>query len=1035
MPRGAIRSLVAVSAAAFSLAPLAIADARRPSVLPAPCDPVTATVSGLDVYTFASTTECYFAITGTLVGATFGILAIGGGGGGAANGGGGGGGGEARLLTNYTVPTGGDFVLKAGTGGTKGTGTGSGGGVPPGFGTDTTVFVSVYGAAKNQILKAMGGAGGTSSMGNPDERAAAGAGGTGGNQVATGRGGTISSPVSQGGNGEDGYTWALSADTYAGGGGGGICATLPVLPINIPAPAGGNRGGGAGAGQRPTSPSYSTNGSPGLPGTGSGGGGGAGCSGALANGASTSANGGNGGSGVIMLVVTALGGTTTTTVATSGATTTTTSAPTAGAATTTTVAAAVLPGAVTTTTAAVRPSTVTTAPAPTRTTAVTTTTVPGVASTVPGVTLAPSATTATTLTPFVPRADSPTSSVPEVVPSEPVFFGTARSLESFFDITLDVVTGSAVRGAPVSVAASGLLPTSTVRAVLRSDPVVLGEFPVDANGSAEFSVTLPDDIPPGTHTLSFEATSSDGTEVTSVTVFTVDGDGLAGSVVPPAEIVGAVVDIAGLERSVESGLPVYDTERHVARTAAIAATAAVVASLAGVAVTQATGGIPGGSMGVPASQSPRPEGGSGRSETNRATYARREDEEATDEAGEPEGPDEFEGTEANLLEDVDTDRDGWGDRHGPWRLPGYSPVDRFLRRAVPVMSTRSVLATRILQDGHWLRAATGVLSPLLWVMGLLLGAVAATDLNGVVSAPVGATVAVLVLLAMLDAMTGASAWAGFVVVALVTGSVGTLADLRTLLGLGVLLVALPSIGSSIRPFSRPRTDEGTSLIDRAGDYVVMPTLLAFVASTAYTSLNGLSGLEMVGSDDARALFVLVLVSAYVRLVGEDLVGAFFPRRSREVRVPVSGEQGAAARFATILSGAGLYLLAAAPFFGLGWRTWLTIGLLSLVPVLQLAEDSFPNFALIHRWFPRGLLRFVVMMFVTAWFGRLVLSVADDASDARSIAVFMLLPGVLVGIIDLVGRDGGEWKDSHLKQAGGFVVWLLAVAVLSGRITL
>jgi hypothetical protein len=82
-----------------------------------------------------------------------------------------------------------------------------------------------------------------------------------------------------------------------------------------------------------------------------------------------------------------------------------------------------------------------------------------------------------------------------------------------------------------------------------------------------------------------------------------------------------------------------------------------------------------------------------------------------------------------------------------------------------------------------------------------------------------------------------------------------------------------------------------------------------------------------------------------------------------------------------------------------------------------------------------LLRFVVMMFVTAWFGRLVLSVADDASDARSIAVFMLLPGVLVGIIDLVGRDGGEWKDSHLKQAGGFVVWLLAVAVLSGRITL
>jgi glycine cleavage system regulatory protein len=42
---------------------------------------------------------------------------------------------------------------------------------------------------------------------------------------------------------------------------------------------------------------------------------------------------------------------------------------------------------------------------------------------------------------------------------------------------------------------------------------------------------------------------------------------------------------------------------------------------------------------------------------------------------------------------------------------------------------------------------------------------------------------------------------------------------------------------------------------------------------------------------------------------------------------------------------------------------------------------------------------------------------------------------VVGIIDLVAREGGDWKESRLKHVGGLAVWLLAVAVLSGRVTL
>ena len=142
---------------------------------------------------------------------------------------------------------------------------------------------------------------------------------------------------------------------------------------------------------------------------------------------------------------------------------------------------------------------------------------------------------------------------------------------------------------------------------------------------------------------------------------------------------------------------------------------------------------------------------------------------------------------------------------------------------------------------------------------------------------------------------------------------------------------------------------------------------------------------------------MVTAGAYVRLLGEDAALKWYPSRHRAIQVPLGESQSAAARTGTVVLGAGLYLLAAAPFFGLGWRTWLTVGLVSLVPLLGLVADRFPNVRLLHKWFPRGLLRFVVMLFVSAWFGKFVLSIAGSSADARSTAVFMLLPGVVVEI--------------------------------------
>jgi len=1075
MRRGVARVLFGSASVAFVLGPFTAAEARVPTVLPTPCVPTVSTIGDKTAFTFSAPDECTFTPPAALNGATYTILAVGGGGGGGAWGGGGGGGGEARLLMGYTAALNSKLVILTGPGGSGGIRTVAGASGAPAKGRSSfvwTVDPAATTKSPSPLLEASGGSGGsdntTGSGGTP------GTGGSGGTRLATGSGGNAPTATSLSGSpGEDGAPWTTTGARYGGGGGGGICANGSQTPSAMDPVSGGRDGGGASAGKRPAPVNYTSDGSDAQPGSGSGGGAGAGCANAFAGGAST-ANGGAGGRGTVVFVVTPTVSATTTDAPTTGTTTTV-----ATSRTTTTLATSSSPTTlggrftaprVTTTTVKT-----TTGTLKSTATTVATATAPATATSLPTGTTSTAPTTlssaATTLAPRTQAATAAstapetvtTPAAPEIVPQRPVFFGSARSASDFFEISFGATLGRPVRGASIRATATDLAPGSTVRAVLRSDPIVLGEFTVSPDGTVDASVVLPDDIPEGDHSLTFEAGSADGTPVSSVTVFSVDPSGLTESVVAAAETVGTAVDEAAIARSATSETPVYDTERHVARTAAIAATAAVVSSLAGMAVTQTPAGLgtsfPAPGAPSPPSSSPSSAPRSTGGDTSRNTSARREDEpgldgdtesdepalddEPADEGDEEEDEisgteadlleDEISGTEADLLEDED-DNEVRPDRRGLWMLPGYAAVDRFLRRAVSLTSRRSVLATRILQDGHWLRASAGVTAALLWLAGFILGGTAALGLPGLVTAPATAVVCIVVAISLLDAMAGTTAWFGFALVALVTGNVNTLFDVRTLLGLGVIFVALPSIGSKFRPFTRAAVRRGDSaFLDRLGDYVIMPVLLAYTASTAYTALNGLSGLEMVLDADASTLLVVVLVAAYLRLLGEDVARVWYPLRSAEVRIPLPTGPGATARMGSVAIRAGLFLLVAAPFFGLGWRTWLMVGLVTFVPVLGLAEDRFPNLAVVHRFFPRGLLRFVVMMFATAWFGRFVLSVADNPVDARPLAVFMLLPGVLVGMIDLVGREGGEWQDSYPKRIAGLAVWLLAVAVLSGRI--
>jgi len=95
---------------------------------------------------------------------------------------------------------------------------------------------------------------------------------------------------------------------------------------------------------------------------------------------------------------------------------------------------------------------------------------------------------------------------------------------------LQAIIGQPVVDAHVIVDAAGLLPETLVELEMRSDPISLGSYAVDASGSVRFLAELPDQVPEGTHSIYARARSNPLTplpeSVERIATIVVDANGL-----------------------------------------------------------------------------------------------------------------------------------------------------------------------------------------------------------------------------------------------------------------------------------------------------------------------------------------------------------------------------------------------------------------------------------------------------------------------------------------------------------------------------
>src|ERR1019366_3083226 len=231
-------------------------------------------------------------------------------------------------------------------------------------------------------------------------------------------------------------------------------------------------------------------------------------------------------------------------------------------------------------------------------------------------------------------------------------------------------------------------------------------------------------------------------------------------------------------------------------------------------------------------------------------------------------------------------------------------------------------------------------------------------------------VLIIVALGLLDSAAGAFAWAAISLLALVTGHLTNWPELRTILGMFVLFSSISLLAHAIRPLRRSQDGSWLQKFDRLADYVMPPIFLAFAASSMFKALNGLSGLELVNKSQFGELRLVVIIFFLIRMLLEDITLSWYPQRSLACQPGKLSSQSQSSVWLTIFGKTTIFILIAAPFSGLGKYTFIAAVLTAAMMILKVFEEKLPNSAKLNKWYPRGVVNFLMMMvigiYVSGW---------------------------------------------------------------------
>jgi len=376
-----------------------------------------------------------------------------------------------------------------------------------------------------------------------------------------------------------------------------------------------------------------------------------------------------------------------------------------------------------------------------------------------------------------------------------------------------------------------------------------------------------------------------------------------------------------------------------------------------------------------------------------------------------------------------------GDASPTWRLPLTDSFQDGIVRLSAAAGRYSLILPRALADGAWSRAMFGSGAQLLWLVGITLGVISLLQ-TGFQAIPASTPLLLAIMaLGILDAMAGLLAWSVIFLGALFTGHIREIPDMRTAVGVALISITLSMLANYVRPLRRPKGTGWVHVFDRVTDYTIPPIVIAFGAAGMAKALNGLSGLEIISPDETLAIQVVAGLAVLARLALEDLAVHLYPQRCAAVVIPEPHPPSTPWRLAAIVGRTIITILILSAFIGMNWFTFVLALLLAVPLVLRIWVHRIPNYAWLHRWTPRGLVKLTLVTVAGIYLATWIFSSENTASLLPAAMGILLLPTALLSIVDTFARSGGEWGSVWTKRLAGIALWALCAGVITGFIVL
>jgi hypothetical protein len=588
----------------------------------------------------------------------------------------------------------------------------------------------------------------------------------------------------------------------------------------------------------------------------------------------------------------------------------------------------------------------------------------------------------------------------EIVEEEVLVDGAALGLEIFEQ-----------DGVRVSANGSGLLPGSRAELWVLSTPRLLATGTADDAGAIAISAALPADLPDGSHTVLLRGTDIDGLPVEL-------GNGI--EIGPGGELLAVTpdVDVSGLQVPTipdDPKAPQYPTVAPLDEPEAVVST--TIAALALLSVTGVAAAMGAGAGRMAGGASPGVEGG---------------------------GINEGMGAGGSLLDELDVEHNrGWRRRFTPkgrapgdtsrlYRGPLTSYVDEASYLGMATIGSKSPLLARMIGDGAPIRAITGSFSLLLPILAMVLGVWSAILGNGIAEPPVLGFLLAIMIIGVVDGLAGGLGALAFAVTVIAMGGVLDWSSVRTLMGVALLMAGPGLIASSFRDIRRAAPRSFSAWWERGADLIIVPLLGAYTTYNVALAMPPLGGSLFPVAESAVLLAWVVAAMLVVKVGLEEAAARWFPERMATVTGPIE-YPGSTQQVLSSLIRLGLFLFVSAAFIGSPWQLWVGAVVWILPMILYIFSARLPNAPRLWQVLPDSMpaLGFGLLIYLILA-GILASVFGDETEFALMSFVILLVPGLILGLLALVGREPREddvkWylrpNMTGLYRVGGVVVLVI-----------